>query len=54
MKKIKAHCGIGFVGTVHEEEFEFEDEATEDEIADEINEWAKQFLEVWWEESEEE
>ncbi len=50
MKKIKAHCGIGFAGAEYEEEFEFEDEATEDEIADEISVWAKQFLEFWWEE----
>ena len=53
MKRIKAHCGIGFAGAVYEEEFEFEDEATEEEISDEINEWAEQFLETWWEEIEE-
>lgn len=37
MKIIKAHCGIGFVGAEHEEEFEFEDEATEDEILETIS-----------------
>ena len=54
MKKIKAYCGIGFVGAVHEEEFEFEDDVKEDEILSEINDWADGLLEFWWEESEEE
>ncbi len=49
MKKIKAHCGIGFAGAVYDEEFEFQDDMTDDEINDEIQEWAEQFLEVWWE-----
>ena len=51
MKKIKAHCGIGFAGAVYDEEFEFKDDVTDDEIDDEIQEWAEQFLEVWWEET---
>ena len=32
MKKIRAHCGIGFVGATYEEEFEFDDDMTDDEI----------------------
>ena len=32
MKKIKAHCGIGFCGAEYEEDFEFDNDATEDEI----------------------
>lgn len=49
MKKIRACCSIGYRGAEHKEEFEFEDEVTDDEIDDEIYEWAKQFLETWWE-----
>ena len=54
MKKIKAYCGIGYVGDEHEEEFEFEDDVTEGEILEEVNGWAEGLLEIWWEESEEE
>ena len=50
MRKIKAHCGIGYVGAEHEEEFEFEDDATEDEISEAVKEWAEQYLEIWWNE----
>ena len=32
MKKIKAHCGIGFAGAEYEEEFEFDDDMTDDEM----------------------
>lgn len=39
MKKIKAHCGIGFAGATYEEEFEFEDDVTDYEINDEIYDW---------------
>ena len=52
MKKIKAHCGIGFAGATYDEEFEFDDDMTDDEINDEINDWAEQFLETWWEKEE--
>ena len=27
MKRIRAYCGIGFIGATHEEEFEFPDDA---------------------------
>lgn len=50
MKRIKAHCGMGFAGATYDEEFEFDDDMTDDEINDEINDWAEQFLETWWEE----
>ena len=49
MIKIKAHCGIGYVGATYEEELEFEDDVTEYEIEEEVDEWAQQFLETWWE-----
>ena len=54
MKKIIAHCGLGFCGAEHEDELEFEDDVTEEEINKEVWMWAGQFLDVWWEESEEE
>ena len=50
MRKIKAHCGIGYAGAEHEEEFEFEDDATEDEILEGVKDWAEQYLEFWWDE----
>ena len=48
VKKIKAHCGIGFYEAEYEKDFEFDDDATEDEIGEVINNWANQYLEVWW------
>lgn len=48
MKKIVAHCGIGYHGAEHEDVFEFEDTFTQEEIEEEIWEWATQFLEIWW------
>lgn len=53
MRKIKAHCGIGYAGAEYKEEFEFDDDTTDDEIENEIYNWAEQFLETWWEEVEE-
>lgn len=50
MKRIKAYCGIGFIGAAHEEEFEFPDDASSEEITEAVDEWAKQFLESWWKE----
>ena len=49
MRKIKATCGIGFYDD-HEEEFEFPDDYTDDEITQEIWDWAMQFLNANWEE----
>ena len=54
MIKVKATCGIGYSGAEHEEEFEFDDGYTEDEIVEEVWEWAQQFLDVNWEIVEEE
>lgn len=50
MKRVIAHCGIGYAGAEYKEEFYFEDTVTESEIESELYEWANQFLEVWWEE----
>lgn len=56
MKKITAYAGIGFYGAELNETFEFEDDATEEEIADEIWDWAEaeimSNLSVHWEEEE--
>lgn len=54
MRKIKAHCGIGYARATYEEEFEFEDDVTDAEIDREVQEWADQFLEFWWDEKVEE
>ena len=54
MRKIIARCGIGFCGAEYEEEFEFNDDWTDNEIEETIYEWAEQFLEVDWKEKEEE
>lgn len=51
MKRIIAHCGIGYRGAVHDEEFEFPDDTTEEKIFEIVNEWAQQYVEVWWEEA---
>ena len=51
MKRIRAYCGIGFIGATHEEEFEFPDDASSEEITEAVDEWAKQFVEAWWEEA---
>ena len=54
MIKVIATCGIGFHGAEHKEEFEFDDDYTEDEMVEEVWEWAQQFLDVNWEIVEEE
>ena len=48
MKKVYASANFGFVGATHEDIFEFEDDATEEEIEKEVWEWATQFLEIYW------
>lgn len=50
MKKVHATVNYGFVGSDSEEDFEFDDNATEGEIADEIWEWACERVDVSWEE----
>lgn len=54
MRKIIARCGIGFYQAEHEEEFEFDDSWSDIDIENALYEWAEQFLEVSWEEEEEE
>lgn len=47
-------CGIGYPGATHGEVFIFEDETSEKEMQDELWEWAKQFLEAWFEDGDSE
>ena len=46
MKRVHATMGIGFCGANHEEDFEFDDDASLEEIEDEIWQWANEFVEV--------
>ena len=43
-------CSFGFEGATYEEEFEFPDHYTEEEMEQELSEWASQFVEMWFEE----
>ena len=54
MIKVIATCGFGFCGAEREEEFEFTDGYTEQEIEEDIWEWAEQFLDVNWKRVDEE
>ena len=50
MKKVTAKALFGFTDNIcHEEEFEFDDDWTEEEIENEIWDWAQQYLEIDWE-----
>jgi hypothetical protein len=50
MKKVTAKALFGYGNNVcYEEEFEFDDNYTEEEIESTIWDWAEQFLEVDWE-----
>ncbi|MFR3361812.1 MAG: hypothetical protein ACLTPR_07590 [Enterococcus canintestini] len=50
MRKIKCWMGTGFAGATHEDELEFDDDATDEEIAKEVWEYFTNFLDVGWEE----
>lgn len=55
MRKIKATAGFGFGDvSTHEEEFEFPDEYTDKEIEYELWDWAQQFVELDYEEIDDE
>lgn len=50
MKKIKFYLGTGFAGCSYEEIFEYEDDATEEEISDDFEVWKNDRLDAsWWE-----
>lgn len=50
MKKIKFYLGTGFAGCSHEETFEFDDDATDEEISESFEDWKNNRLDAsWWE-----
>lgn len=51
MRKIKWQCDTGFAGCIHEDEFEVEDDATEEEINEMVEQEVNNYIEwTWWEE----
>lgn len=52
MKKIKVWLNTGFAGCVHENEFEVDDDATEEEIEEMAKEIAFNDIDWGWSESE--
>jgi len=50
MRRIHAEANYGFVGTEIEEDFEFDDNVTDEEIDDEIWNWACEQVGVSWRE----
>ena len=50
MKKVRAFVGVGLVGCIREEEFEFEDDTTDEEIEEEIKEWIWTYVDYGWNE----
>lgn len=49
MITVHATASFGFCGADYEEDFEFEDDVTEDEISEEIWIWATSFVDVDYE-----
>lgn len=50
MKKIKFRLSIGYRDAVQEDVFEFDDDITEEELEDELKEWANNYIELSLEE----
>jgi len=48
MRRIHAAVNYGFVGAEIEEDFEFDDNVTDEEIDDEIRNWACEQVDVLW------
>jgi hypothetical protein len=53
MRRIHAEVNYGYVGSEREKYFEFDDDITDGEIADEVWDWACERVEVSWREEEE-
>lgn len=53
MRKIKFHLNTGYAGCLHEDILEFEDDITEEQIEYELEQWANDQIDAWWEEIEE-
>lgn len=50
MKKYHFYMGTGFTGATHEEEFEFDDDASQEEVEDSYEDWKNSHLDCsWWE-----
>ena len=50
MKVINMRASFGFVGAVHEDQMEVPDGYTEEDINEEVWNWAQQFVDTEWEE----
>ena len=50
MKKIKRHMDTGFAGASYDDEIEFDDDATEDDIEEAVKDAAYGYLDLYWEE----
>ena len=50
MRKVHVEAQYGFHNCHHKEDFEFPDEYTDEQIEDELYEWAAQFIDIHWEE----
>ena len=48
MKKVKVFLGIGFANANREEILEFEDDATEEDIEDEVMAWVNDQIDIGW------
>lgn len=48
MRKIKFYLHTGFACGVHEDEIEFEDNTTDEQIDEELEEWSKDQIDAWW------
>ena len=48
MIKVRATASFGFHGCYHEEDFEFPDDISEEDIEDELWDWANQFVALDW------
>jgi len=49
MKKVKAVLNFGYAWGEREEILEFDDDVTDEEIEEEVNQWAWSFLNLRWE-----
>ena len=46
--KINVGLSIGYSGADHTDELEVDDDATEEEIEQEVQSWANNYIEIWW------
>jgi hypothetical protein len=51
--KVNLHLSIGFVGAEHRDTLELDDDATDEDIESEVECWANNYVETWWEKEEE-